>query len=550
MNATEATAAHASPFHEGEQRVQTALGVRDEIEPWAKRVVRPFLPEEHADFYAALPFLVAAARDASGRPWATLLAGAPGFVQSPDPRTLEIGARPAAGDALADALQAGADIGLLGIELETRRRNRVNGRIRGDGGSLALAVDQTFGNCPQHIHPRAWCAATPSPQPSAPIRSFALSSAQRRFVEGADTFFIASGHRGSGDEAVFGMDASHRGGPRGFVRVEGRRLVFPDYAGNNHFNTLGNLVLDERAGLLFVDFARGGLLQLTGRAEIDWQEPDPQRWPGARRLVYFEIDEVVEQKSVLPLRFTEPEASTRDLHVVKRRVESADVVSFWLEDPSGAALPSWQPGQHLPLEVVKSPGTPAALRTYSLSNAPGGAYRISVKREEQGQVSRALHDRIAVGSTLRATAPAGDFVLDLPSAPPERPVVLIGAGIGITPLASMVHAVAQERPEQELLLVHGVRDGLHHPLVDELQTQIARLPNARMHVRYSRPLPEDVRGRDYHDAGRVDIGLLARLLPGLDGEFFLCGPATFMAALEGDLLRLGVDPQRIHFESF
>jgi ferredoxin-NADP reductase/predicted pyridoxine 5'-phosphate oxidase superfamily flavin-nucleotide-binding protein len=549
MSAPEALPLHASPFHEGEQRVQSALGVRGEIEPLARRVVRPYLPEEHAAFYAALPFLVAAARDARGRPWATLLAGAPGFVQSPDDRTLEIGAQPAAGDALVGAFRAGADVGLLGIELETRRRNRVNGRVRRVGAGLELAVDQTFGNCPQHIHPRAWCAATPAAQPGSPVRSFALSSAQRRVVEAADTFFIASGHRGAGDQAAFGMDASHRGGPPGFVRVEGGRLVFPDYAGNNHFNTLGNLVLDARAGLLFVDFARGGLLQLTGRAEIDWQEPDPKRWPGARRLVTFEIDEVVEQRSVLPLRWAEP-ASTRELRVVGREVESADVVSFWLEDATGAGLPSWQPGQHLPLEVVPEAGAPAALRTYSLSNAPGPRYRISVKRETQGRVSRTLHDRLDVGGLLRASAPAGDFALDLESLAPERPVVLIGAGIGITPLASMLHALAQERRDQPLVLVHGARDGRHHPLADELRSRIAALPNGHMHVRYSRPRPEDARGRDYDDAGRIDVGLLARLLPGLAGEFFLCGPAPFMAQLESDLLRLGVDPSHIHFESF
>ncbi len=142
-------AAESSPFHAGEQQVQERLGVRDEIEPWARKVVRGHLPDEHRRFYARLPFVVAAARDGRGRPWATLLVGEPGFVRSPDPRTLAIEARPAAGDALEGAFASGVDVGFLGICLATRRRNRVNGRVSAAGAEgFEVAVDQTFGNCP------------------------------------------------------------------------------------------------------------------------------------------------------------------------------------------------------------------------------------------------------------------------------------------------------------------------------------------------------------------------------------------------------------------
>ena len=146
-----------SPFHEGEKHIQTALRVREEIEPWARRMVRPFLPDEHRDFYSQLPFIVLAARDAAGRPWATLLAEGPGFVSSPDPRTLHVAAMPPSGDALAGALNSGDDIGLLGIELHTRRRNRVNGELKGRGSEdFVLSVEQSFGNCPQYITERSW----------------------------------------------------------------------------------------------------------------------------------------------------------------------------------------------------------------------------------------------------------------------------------------------------------------------------------------------------------------------------------------------------------
>jgi predicted pyridoxine 5'-phosphate oxidase superfamily flavin-nucleotide-binding protein len=150
-----------SPFHEGEQQIQSRLGVPDEIEPWAQRVVRGDLPEEHRAFYSQLPFLVLAARDSADRPWATILAGEPGFTSSPDPHTLQIAALPSPGDALSDALSSGEDLGLLGIELHTRRRNRVNGRVAGrDSQGLTLSVEQSFGNCPQHITERNWKRVT------------------------------------------------------------------------------------------------------------------------------------------------------------------------------------------------------------------------------------------------------------------------------------------------------------------------------------------------------------------------------------------------------
>ena len=144
-----------SPFHAGERQVQERLGVGD-IEDWARKVVRPYLPEQHRDFHTALPFLVIAARDGRGRPWPTLLAGPQGFVTSPDPRALLLAAKTVAGDALDGALVEGADLGVLGIELATRRRNRVNGRVSADGpDAIGFAVDQAFGNCPQYIRERA-----------------------------------------------------------------------------------------------------------------------------------------------------------------------------------------------------------------------------------------------------------------------------------------------------------------------------------------------------------------------------------------------------------
>ena len=292
-----------SPFHPGEQKVQKRLGVRD-IEDWARKVVHTYLPEDHRAFHTALPFLVVAARDAQGRPWATLLTGREGFVASPDPRSLVIQAEPVRGDRLESALVRGADIGVLGIELSTRRRNRVNGRILVDSpGVVTFGVEQAFGNCPQYIREREWRRVEGEPA-GPPAEGTRLTSSQRKWIDSADTFFIASGYRANGESTTFGMDVSHRGGDHGFVRVASdRRLEFPDYAGNNHFNTIGNLVLDPRAGFLFIDFGTGSLLQLTGRATVDWDSEAVARIPGARRLVTFDIEGL---RRFLPIEKSSP----------------------------------------------------------------------------------------------------------------------------------------------------------------------------------------------------------------------------------------------------
>jgi ferredoxin-NADP reductase/predicted pyridoxine 5'-phosphate oxidase superfamily flavin-nucleotide-binding protein len=528
-------------FHAGELAVQERMGVREELAPWASKVVRPFLPQQHRDFYAALPFVVAAARDAQGRPWATVLAGPPGFLSSPDPRRLAIAARPAVGDPLEGRLLPGADVGLLGIDLATRRRNRVNGRIAADADAVILAVDQTFGNCPQHIHVRAWQPAPSIPPPAS--RTRALSVEQRARIAAADTLFIASGHRGAGEAAAFGMDASHRGGPPGFVVVDGDgRLVIPDYAGNNHFNTVGNLALDGRAGLLFVDFASGGLLHLTGRVTIDWDSPAVARHPGARRLLVFELDEAVDRPAALPLRWTGEGQAIRSLCVVERRRESDDVVSFVLAARDGGPLPGFRGGQHLPLELP-IPGAPALVRrTYSLSNAPGDdVYRISVKRHPGGLASRFLHDAVAVGDILAARAPAGEFVL----APGERPIVMIAAGIGVTPLLAMLAELARRDDPRRVVFIHVARDGRNHPLAADLRAWAAA-GRAALRVFYTRPRPED---RDHHETGRLDAARLAALLPARDIDAYLCGPVAFMAAVQDDLERLGVPSQQIRHET-
>lgn len=538
----------ASPFHAGERAVQSRLGVAG-IEHWARQVIRPYLPEQHRAFHTAQPFLVAAARDAEGRPWATVLSGPEGFVTSPDPRGLTIDARPPAGDALEAALTPGADIGLLGIELATRRRNRVNGRIA-DGpanGSnlLVFKVGQSFGNCPQYITPRRW-RRVEDHQPGDARATASLSSAQADWITGADTFFIASGHRGDGEAESFGMDASHRGGEPGFVTViSATRVVFPDYAGNNHYNTIGNLVVDPRIGLLFVDFSSGNLLQLSGRARIDWASDAVGRVPGAHRLITMDIEAVVELPGALSLRWETEAAPARSLRVVEKRRESADVTSFLFEARDGGDLPRFEAGQHLPIELP-DPETGAVIRrTYSLSGpATAPRYRISVKREPGGLASTYLHDRINVGDVINAGRPAGDFVL--PKG--DGPVVLISAGVGITPMVSMLHALAQAEPSRDTIFLHGAADLEHLALADEVTRLAGAADHVRVHTAFSRPgaVPS---GSNFH-VGRIDGALLDHLDIDPRAEVMICGPVDFMAAIQAALISRGIAPERLHTESF
>lgn len=537
-----------SPFHAGERQVQERLGVRD-IEDWARKVVRPYMPEEHRLFHTSLPFLVAGALDGRGRPWATLLTGPDGFISSPDRRSLVLDGVSLDGDPLEGALTSGRHLGLIGIELATRRRNRMNGRVRaGDGEQLIFDVDQTFGNCPQYIREREWTRV--ENHVTGPVEnSDRLSADQRNWIGKADTFFIASGYVGEGDSPAFGMDASHRGGEPGFVRVvDDRRLQFPDFAGNNHYNTFGNIVLNPKVGLLFVDFPTGSVLQMTGRATIDWDSDDVAKIPGARRIVKVEIEEIVERRSAVPLRWQESADFVRSLRLIEKIPESEEITSFVFEARDGAPLPMFEAGQYLPIEL-EVPGVDGAVsRTYSLSGPPSTArYRISVKREPMGLASRHLHDRLEVGGIIDARHPAGEDLM-LPC--DHCPVALISAGVGITPMLSLLHELAREDGDRPVWFIHGARDGDHHVLSEETRNLAASRAAINLHVAYSNPSATDRLGEDFHSEGRVDGELVTRLVDAPDAQYLLCGPAPFMAAVQDALERNGVPRQNIHTESF
>lgn len=536
-----------SPFHAGEQEVQERLGVRD-IEDWARRVVRPFMPAQHQSFHTSLPFLVAGALDQHGRPWATLLTGPDGFTTSPDPKTLMMEALNLAGDPLEDALNAGAHLGLLGIELATRRRNRVNGRVREHSHNrLVFEVDQAFGNCPQYIRERE-CTRVAMTAGNSNVHK-QLTPKQRDWITKADTFFIASGHIGDNSDPIYGMDVSHRGGEPGFVRVmDDRRIQFPDFAGNNHFNTLGNITLNPSVGFLFIDFPSGSLLQLTGRASIDWDSDAVASIPGARRIVDFEIDELYERTSSIPLRWAASADSVRSLRLTQKTRETDEITSFEFEARDGAPLSTFEAGQYLPIELEVPANEGAVSRTYSLSGPPSTArYRISVKRESKGIASRYLHDEVDVGAIIDARTPAGEDLM-LPCV--QCPVALISAGVGITPMLSLLHALVEEESERQVWFIHGARDSDQHAMAQETRDLASRRENIHLHFAYSKPRRNDKLGKDFDNEGRVTGQLVTNIVTTPNTHYLLCGPKGFMAEVQGVLDDRGVPPEHIHTESF
>ena len=283
------------PFHDDEIKAQALAGQRA-----GRAAIRPFMPDQHREFFALLPYLFTATLDARAWPMASVLTGGKGFVQSPDPTTLRIAALPAAADPAAPDFAEGAPIGLLGLDLTSRRRNRANGTLVGVSDGLTVRIDQSFGNCAQYIQTR-----TPSPRAAAAAGAEALAGLDdeaRALIASADTFFVASRSRPEVGSAG-GLDMSHRGGRPGFVGALGNALAVPDFRGNRFYNTLGNLLGDPRAGLVFIDFASGDILQLQGQVAIDWQ-PEGSGPAGAERLWRVEVERAWRRRGALPFAWS------------------------------------------------------------------------------------------------------------------------------------------------------------------------------------------------------------------------------------------------------
>ena len=565
-------------WHAGEIAIQSSVGVAERMAEVGKRVIRDHLIEQHRQFYPLLPFVVLGAVDPAGNAWATLRGGRPSFMQAASAQRLSIRVPRDPGDPADAGMADGDALALLGIDLFTRRRNRLNGLIERHGsGGFDLVVEQSFGNCPQYIQLREFSftrdPAEPSAEPTVPLA--AQDGRVRALVERADTLFVASYvERENGRRQV---DVSHRGGRPGFVRFGSDGvLTIPDFAGNLFFNTLGNFLVNPRGGLAFPDWETGDLLQLTGDVEVILESPEIRDFQGAERLWRFRPRQILYRPQALPLRWAfSPEGWSpnslmtgtwaeveqrqkaaalatqwRPFRVSKIVDESAVIRSFHLEPTDGAGLIPHAAGQFLPIRVVPA-GSPAPLlRTYTLSVAPSdGIYRLSVKRE--GVVSSFLHVRVRAGDIIEARAPDGGFVID---AAERRPAVLLAAGIGVTPLLAMLRHIVYEglrtRRFRPTRFFYAARSKADRAFDTELTELVAAAKGAITLVRLLSRADGAVEGQDYDAIGRIDETLLTKTLPFNDHDFYLCGPATFTQSIYDSLRHLNVRDERVHAEAF
>lgn len=571
----EALQAKNSPWHEGELALQRSVGAVDMMASVGQRqLARTWMPDQHREFYARLPFVVLGAVDRQGDVWATLRAGQPGFMNSPDPQTLHINLEPEPNDPAQEGMGEGDAIGMLGIELHTRRRNRMNGVVRRQlEPGLEISVSQAYGNCPRYINLRQYHFV--DAQAVAPVQLSVSDPQVRRLVTAADSFYIATYVVRDGERQV---DASHRGGKPGFVRMdEDGSLTIPDFSGNLFFNTLGNILLNPRAGLVFVDFQTGDLLQMSGSAQVLLDDPQISAFQGAERLLRFTPQRIVYRPAAIALRWKDQDEGEspnsmmtgsweqaterlqaealrsrwRTLRVARVVDESPSIRSFYLQASDGLGLPRFEAGQHLPVRILLEGQTTPAIRTYSVSSAPSDDFlRISVKRD--GSVSSHLHERVQALHEIEARAPQGHFTVQ---ATERRPLVLLAAGVGITPLLSMLREVVYQglrisrmRP---VWLVQSARTVADLAFRDEIDKLAARAGDKLQVLRVvSQPPTEAGNAAGYDLAGRIDVELLKKLLPLNDYDFYLCGPGSFTQALYDGLRKLRIPDDRIHAETF
>ncbi len=335
------------------------------------------------------------------------------------------------------------------------------------------------------------------------------------------------------------------------------------------------LLASGRLGFYFRVLQEG---EVGAGDEIERTRVDPIGMPitEVNKLMYFDKDNLDGARKSLRVealspgwrttfegRLAKAELSTglqeklRTFIVDRKVAESETITSFYLLPQDGKPLAPFLPGQFLPLKLDIAGQYKPVLRTYSLSDSPNrDYYRLTIKREPAppdrpdlypGVSSTYFHDEVEPGSKLSAKSPRGKFFLD-PQA--ETPVVLLSAGVGLTPLVSMLNAIVEAGSTRPVWFLHGSRNSREHVMGAHVRQAAEENSNVQIHIRYSRPSSQDIVGRDYDEAGYVDIDLVKRLVPSKDVDFYLCGPTPFMKSLFEGLLAWGVSEPRIHYEFF
>ena len=534
-----------SPYHEGERFVQNKLDVADTARMNGS-VISNSIPGGALSFIAQQSMVVLGSIDLNGLVWASVLFGTPGFIHAIDQHSIEInltetGVSPS--DPLWKNIESNKHIGMIIIELGSRRRLRVNGRIYKKSPDIyQLDIEQAYPNCPQYIQRRHINRAKKlSPQNIRPgISGNELSSEQQKFISSADTFFVTSAH------LERGVDASHRGGQPGFVNIINNKLLrIPDYPGNSMFNTLGNFKTNPHAGLVFIDFKNKKLLQLSGKANIIWHvENSDAETAGTLRYWEFTIDSWIESNIAFDIEWEYLDASPFNpkptaknnivenellLTVEKISQQSSHIKSFRLISNNNDLLPEFDPGAHL--QISLNLNNKKTIRHYSILSHPDDRshYEIAVLENPLGLGgSIYMHNQIGEGDTLHCSAPKNEF----PLANTSAHNILIAGGIGITPMLSMLQKFVCQNKSVEIHYTAKHQSDL------VFTDRITNLSTSNSHYYTSS-----------NQNSRLDLKALLAT-PKKDTHIYVCGPVRMINAVRelGELY--GWPTEQIHFESF
>jgi len=541
-------------YHEGELATQCRAN-ETEIAQRNGGVVSKTIPAGALPFIEQQPMAVIGSMNPNGHIWASILFGQPGFIHTLDDHTLEIDLsqpRSASDDPLWSNLIENADVGLIIIELDSRRRLRINGQARRVSAKrLIIDIERAYPNCPKYIQRRQWKIATIEEQlesstnspinPPISTKGTILNETQKKLIANADTFFVTSGHPNHG------LDASHRGGHPGFVQlINDQLLLIPDFSGNSMFNTLGNFTSYPFAGLVFVDFKHNCLLQLTGGTEVLWDIEDPQEETGGTQR-YWQFNILAWQEYSLPFhldwelfdysphipkqRHRIPDNNTLLLRVERIQRETKRIKSFRLRAVDGGILPEFTPGAHL-LVKVKLPDGSIADRHYSLLSdcRNNEIYEIAVLMEPDGRGgSNYMHQQINEGDVLECQVPKNNF----PQVESVKHNILIAGGIGITPIFSMLQELVSEQQSFELHYSARTNSAL------ALRDRIEKIAGGNVHFYSS------------HEPQGQCMNLESLLSPPKPNvHVYVCGPHQMISAVREISKALGWTPAQIHFESF
>ena len=590
-------------FHEGEKWMQTqSFGAKkaEEYRENIRNVIRVFMPEQHRVFFEESPWLIVGTIDATGFPHASFLVE-PGFESIKRGRGFSLADVRAAqfrGDTVgANLSKVGAPLGILGIQLSTRRRNRVNAKIvnvveEGEHTSAVLRVEQSFGNCPKYIQARGMKVLS-GEEIERRWGKFAveegtrLEGYAREVVEKTDTFFVATVSRGEleaqeeqkeepyDEYATWkvpkkanseGVDVSHRGGSPGFVKVNdaGTEFVWPDFVGNGMFNTLGNIQTNPNVSVMMIDFAKGAILQMKGQAKVNLQDIEAL---GASRSVTVKILSYKLTFGALPLEFDvipqlspfNPglQGSGDEIHFLGTTVETHDTKSFYFNAKRPLDI---SPGQYGTFSIQKG-GKEIAKRAWTLSSTPKDTvfgvqeFAITVKHKSGGEISPLLHaenNALANGELkLRLVGISGEFVLPKEVSRQDR-FAFIAAGSGITPAMSIIRRLSQKGIRTTL--VYSVQKA--HDVIFEAQLVALSKMKLNVHLTFTKETDESLSSlRDLGNikvsTGRVTKPYIVEALG--DSQYhtvYICGPGGFARVAQDTVNESMTNIAQVVVESF